>query len=229
MKKKVTLISALLAAACVFASSAVYTVSYISDREQIVNSLQFIGDDGLNAILSEPGWNPQYGLLTLPNSTIVKDPQITNTSQQDFDELVSVRLEFVYSENCPDAVKAGQLLSEQDMAYVTDVYEIDYNADDPAKKDWVRFSNEDKTNNVQTFYYKKTLERNYPGSGETTVPLFTNLSINKTVNNEEFSHIQDIGGFDIRISGYVIQQISGDTQQGLNSAADAYNAGLFTY
>ena len=227
MKNKKTLLAVALAAACVFTSSAAYTISYVNDREQIVNNLQFVGEDGLDAVLSEPGWVPQKGLLTIPNTVITKDPQITNTSHINLDELVSMKLEFVYSQSCPDTAKRGQLLSEQDMAKVADVYVIDYNADNPSKKDWVRFSGEDKTDSVQRFYYKRTLKRNLPGTGETTEPLFTSLSIDKTVNNKRFSYVQAIGGFDIRVSGYVIQQMSGETQFGLSSATNAYNAGLF--
>ena len=78
-------------------------------------------------------------------------------------------------------------------------------------------------------YYKAVIKRNLPEKGDTTVPLFTRLEIPKEVNNRRYSHIQDMGGFDIRISGTVIQQMNGESIHGLDSAKDAYRAGLFTF
>lgn len=224
------------------------TFSYMNDHAQAVNELRFVGERGLDAVLTEPSWEDAKGLLTLPGMTIPKDPQITNTSEADLDELVAVKVSFVYTGSCPQEELHGQLLSEEDMRYVASVYEIDYNADlqksDPAvpvsdsgspvdagaaDPCWVRFEGEDKYDTVQHFYYRDVLKRNQPGSGDTTVPLFTGLHVDAAVGNEVFSHIQRIGGFDIRIEGTVLQQMDQEQHFGLNSASEAYEAGLFSF
>ena len=118
--------------------------------------------------LTEPSWNPQKGLLTVPGSSVAKDPQITNTSELNMNELAALKCEFVYSQNCPDKSKRGKVLSAQDMEKVVQVYTIDYNSDDAAKGEWVRFAEQKKTDPVQYFYYSKVLKRNLNGTGETT-------------------------------------------------------------
>ena len=216
-----------LAAICLGGFCADRTMAYMSDKEQVKNHLDFVGKDGLNAILTEPDWQEENGLKVIPNTVIPKNPQVTNTSEIDLDELVALKCEFVYTADCPDRSKAGRILSSQDMASVVEVFQIDYNSDNPEQGDWVRFEGQEETDAVQCFYYRKTLNRNYPETGETTAPLFTELKIPKTVNNGRFSKIQAIGGFDIRISGHVLQQMTGEDYFGLNCAEDAYRAGLF--
>ena len=66
-------------------------------------------------------WNPQKGLLTVPGSSVAKDPQITNTSELNMNELAALKCEFVYSQNCPDKSKRGKVLSAQDMEKVVQV------------------------------------------------------------------------------------------------------------
>lgn len=226
IKKKAAL---LLTAFCLTGSSFYGTKSYLNDRAQLENKLEFAGMDGLNAVLTEPSWEKENGLLVVPNTTIPKDPQVTNTSELDLDELVALQCEFVYTDSCPDEAKAGMLLSAQDMMAVAEVFDIDYNSDDPEKGDWVRFEGQKNTDARQCFYYKKILKRNYPDTGETTVPLFTRLKIEKTVNSSKFADIQAIGGFDIRISGQVLQQMTGESFFGLDSAQKACQEGLFDF
>lgn len=225
-KKKAVLI---LAAFCLTGSSFYGTKAYLNDQEKVENKLEFVGKDGLNAILTEPSWKKEEGLLVVPNTTIQKDPQVTNTSEIDLDELVALQCEFVYTDSCPDESMTGTLLSTQDMMAVTEVFDIDYNSDDPEKEDWVRFEGQKNTDARQCFYYKNTLKRNYPDTGETTVPLFTRLKIDKTVSSSEFAAIQAMGGFDIRISGQVLQQMTGESFFGLDSAEMACREGLFDF
>lgn len=228
MKKREKKILAVLAALlCIGAAGTGSTLAFFTDSESFTNELYFAGEDGLDAVLEEPSWEEEKGLLVLPGETIPKDPQITNTSELDMDCLAAIRVEFVYGKDCPDRAKIGQALSDADMAYVHDVYRIDWNAD--ISGDWARFDGESEGNQTQRFYYKAVLKRNLPEKGDTTVPLFTRLEIPKEVNNRRYSHIQDMGGFDIRISGTVIQQMNGESIHGLDSAKDAYRAGLFTF
>ena len=227
MKEKKKIAGLIFAAFCLGGFGADRTMAYMSDKDQVKNHLEFVGENGLNAVLTEPAWRPENGLKVIPNTVIPKNPQVTNTSEIDLDELVALKCEFIYTAECPDRTKAGRILSAQDMASVEEVFHIDYNSDDPGKGDWVRFEGQKKEAAVQCFYYKKTLKRNYPGTGDTTEPLFTELYIPKTVNNKQFAKIQAMGGFDIRISGNVLQEMTGETYFGLNCAEDACRSGLF--
>ena len=94
------------------------TLAYLGDTGQVANKLTFAGEKGLDAVLTEPLWNPQKGLLTVPGSSVAKDPQITNTSELNMNELAALKCEFVYSQNCPDKSKRGKVLSVQDMEKV---------------------------------------------------------------------------------------------------------------
>lgn len=210
---------------CIVACSAGLTVSYQTDSQVASNELHFVGSDALDAVLKEPSWDPEHAVLVVPNSTIAKDPQVTNTSGADLDELVALQLEFVYTAACPEEARRGTVLDESDMAFVAEVFEIDYNADTAGE--WIRFEGEDKRDPVQHFYYHDVLERNYPEEGDTTAPLFTSLTVGKQIDNEQYAHIQAIGGFDIRISGCVLQQMEGEQVHGLGSPAAACEAGLF--
>lgn len=225
MYKKI--FSVLAVILCVGAAGIGSSMAVFTDSEELTNHLSFVGEEGLNGILTEPSWKPEQGMLVLPGETIPKDPQVTNTSGLDMDGLAALQVEFVYGQNCPNQTKAGQALSEEDMSYVYDVYQIDWNAD--SLGDWVRFSGDTASDQTQRFYYKTVLERNFPGDGDTTVPLFTELAVPKDVNNRRYSHIQDMGGFDIRISGVMVQQMTGENIHGMNSPQEAYEAGLFTF
>lgn len=204
-----------------------FSLAYMNDTVSVVNEFSFVGEKGLDAVLTEPSWDPQSAVDVLPSAHIPKDPCVTNTSSADLDELVALKMEFVYAKDHPDETKRGQILSDEDMKHVTDVFEIDYNAD--SLGDWVRFDGEDAGDTVQHFYYNSVLKRNLPAEGDVTVPLFTELYADAACGNETFSYIQDMAGFDIRISGCVLQQMEGEQYFGLNSAKEAYEAGLFVF
>ena len=205
------------------------TLAYMNDSGQAVNLLTFAGEKGLDAILTETFWDPEKGLCTIPGAVIPKNPQVTNTSEIDLNELVALKCQFVYTENCPDKEKRGKILSSQDMEKVLQVYCIDYNSDDPEKGEWIRFENQSKKDPVQCFYYSKVLKRNLPKKGETTVPLFTNVSVDMGVNNRSQAEVREIGGVEIKISGTVLQQMAGDESFGLDDSRNAYEASLFQF
>lgn len=226
MKKKI--IVCLAALTCLAAGGGT-ALAYISDSAYVSNQLAFAGENGLNARLTEPSWNPRKGLLTVPGAVIPKDPQVTNTSELDMNELVALKCEFVYTDSCPDPSKKGKLLSAADMKKAVDVYQIDYNSDDPKKSDWIRFQNQKDTDPVQCFYYSRVLKRNFPGEGETTVPLFTQVTVDKSVNYARQNKVLEMGGVEIRISGHVLQQMPGEASYGLDNPKAAYEAGLFQF
>ena len=228
MKKRKELIGIVLAVlVCAGASE---TFSYMNDKGEVFNRLSFTGENGISAVLTEPAWNPDNGILTIPDKVIAKDPQVTNTSTSDIDEMVALKCEFLYGKECPDKEKAGTLLSYEDMEKVVQVYQIDYNSDDPVKKDWIRFNGQKRMDPVQCFYYTKILKRNLPAAeGERTIPLFTGLTIDKRVNEKQQSLIRKMVGFEIRISGQVLQQMENEEYFGLDNPKSAYEAGLFNF
>lgn len=204
-----------------------FTHAYMKDYGRTVNTFSFIGENGMAAMLTEPSWNPEKAKSVLPGMQIPKDPCVTNTSEIDMDELVALRVEFLYSSGCPEKEKRGQLLSEEDMDKISTVFQIDYDADHLGN--WVRFEQENEKNPVQHFYYDQVLKRNYPQAGDVTAPLFKNVTVDAFCGNETFSYIQEKHGFDIRITGCVLQQIQDEEQYGLSSAKAAYEAGLFVF
>lgn len=222
-------ISAAAACAGIYFAAAGSSVSYLKDEEHVENHLICVGEDGIDGLLTEPSWDPDKAVKMLPNTEIPKDPQVSNTSAIDLSVMTALQVEFVYSSNCPDASKAGTVLSDEDMAAVYSVYTIDWDSDIATKGSWIRFNEESGQDAVQHFYYRYVLKRNYPEKGDTTVPLFTSLSIPASVNNERYAPIQKMGGFDIRISGMVLQQTSNESGPGITSAEDAYTRGLFTF
>lgn len=225
MRKRIIAVCA--AAVCITLAGIGSTIAYYTDTGNVINELGTVGPDGIAGILTEPEWRPEKGLDILPNEEIPKDPQVTNTSEADLNILTALKVEFVYGENCPDVSKRGRPLTAEDMAHLCDVYEIDWNSD--TLRDWIRFDGETQADQTQHFYYSGILKRNYPDKGDTTVPLFTKLSVPKEVNNRCYSYIQAMGGFDIRINGVVVQQMTGETEFGLNSAKEAYETGLFIF
>ena len=97
MRKNIKAIGLLLAIACI--SGALYqgTGAYLTDERKVVNHLDFAGAKGMQAVLTEPAWEPEKGLLVIPGIKLLKDPQVTNTSSIDMDELVALKVEFVYT------------------------------------------------------------------------------------------------------------------------------------
>ena len=225
-KKKAALI---LGAGLCLVAGAGSTLAYMKDSKQTVNQLTFAGEKGLDAILTEPSWESEKGLLTVPGAVVFKDPQITNTSELDLNELAALKCQFVYTDGCPDKEKRGKLLSSEDMEKVLRVYSIDYNSDDPARRDWIRFENQTGKEPEQYFYYSGILRRNPSGEGETTPPLFTKIWVEKSVNSRRQEAVRDIGGVEIRISGQVLQQMTGEAYFGLDNPKRAYEAGLFGF
>lgn len=226
MRKNIKGLGLLLAIACISGVFYQGTGAYLTDERKVVNHLDFAGTQGMQAVLTEPSWEPDKGLLVLPGTRLLKDPQVTNTSALDMDELVALKVEFVYAGDSGER-KKGERLTEEDMKLVSRVFDIDYNADDAKKSDWIRFKGESEEDVRQCFYYKKVLKRQLPEKGETTIPLFTQVKVRKEVNNLMAERIRQMGGVEIRVSGRVLQQMEGEKSFGLNSPKEAYQAGLF--
>ena len=53
--------------------------------------------------------------------------------------------------------------------------------------------------------------------------------MDKKVNNRRQTWIQEMGGVEIKISGQILQQMTGEEYFGLNNPKGAYEAGLFHF
>ena len=223
------IIAGILSAVCAAGTTLGISTAFLTETHGVKNQMRFVGDGALDCELMEPSWDEQQAVNMVPGMMVLKDPQITNTSESDLDEAVALRAEFVYGRGCPVEGKAGTLLTGEDMQSVLRVFTVNWNAEEG--KEWIRYTGEDATMAVQHFFYGKLLKRKkkeQPQKGETTVPLFTMISIGEDVKNEEFQKIQEFGGFEIRISGCAVQQIESE-EQGESIPQKVYEAGLFTF
>lgn len=222
------IIAVILSVACIAGATLGISTAFLTDIRSAKNQMRFVGDAALDCELTEPSWDEQQAMNLIPGMTVLKDPQVTNTSESDLDEAVALQVEFVYGSGCPVEEKSGTLLNLEDMQTVSEIFKVNWNAENG--KEWIRYSGEDASMAVQHFFYGKILKRNkkeQPKRGETTTPLFTMISIGEDVGNEDFQKIQEFGGFEIRISGCAVQQI--EEEQDENLSQKVYEAGLFTF
>ncbi len=206
--------------------SPLCSIAYRTDFASIENhfTVRSIPSD-LSAVLKEPSWEPERGLVLVPGRIVPKDPQIENLSETDTDELAALCVSFRYTAQCPDEALRGQALSAQDMHLLTRILSVDYNADQE-NPEWIRFDGETGTDPVQHFYYRQCLKRNAPGLGEVTTPVFTAISIADDADNEQIDSIDSIGGFDLIIEGCIV-----DAGEGTDhiEAEEAYRKHLFVF
>ena len=180
----------------------------MTDSANLVNSFS-VRPEQAKAILTEPSWDPESALKTVPGSVVAKDPQIRNTSDAQIWELAGMRIEFAYTQDCPVEADRGKTLSAQDMQTLCSVYSLDYEADRQGTTGWVRYAQEDSSMPVQHFYYTSAL-----GQGEMTIPLFTKISAQRQTTNAGFRRIQEMGGFQIIAEGAVVSVAQPTAQSG---------------
>lgn len=157
----------------------------------------------------DKGENIEYGDKTskdmVPGQVALKNPIITNTGDVS-DEWVAAKITFVYA----DGDNKGTPLSELDMKKVTDAITIDYNADNNVDGiEWDRRTGS-KADNVQVFYYTKTLAidatpNDATTHGEDTKPIFTQVRVKDTATTEQMKALEQMGGFVIYIEGFAVQ------------------------
>jgi len=171
-----------------------------------VNHFVFAAD-GVQAVITEPGWDPASALNLVPGRVLNKDPRIQNTGT--VDEWSAAKVSFCYGPAAGD--NAGNLLSESDLAKVLAAITVDWNTGS-----WTRF--EDSTAAVtiapdavsQTFYCQSIVKAGdaeslpfvLPGATE---PLFTSVTIKDTNTQAQMSELKAMGGFQIFIEGCVVQ------------------------
>lgn len=163
--------------------------------------------DGVQAVITEPGWDPASAVNLVPGRVLTKDPRIKNTGT--IDEWSAAKVSFCYGPAAGDS--AGNLLSEADLSKVLAAITIDWNTGS-----WTRF--EDSTTAVtiapdaasQTFYCQSIVKAGDPEAlpfvlPGTTDPLFTSVTIKDTNTQAQMSELKEMGGFQIFIEGCVVQ------------------------
>ena len=206
------------------------SAAYLTRRTGLTNTFEFAPWAEIDISLTEPAWDPANAEKIVPGCSVPKDPQLTNTSTGDLDELAAIRIEFVYGENAPDGSRRGKTLSAEDMSLVCQVIAPDYEADTGEDSAWSRFEDENGLMPVQHFYYKRILRRNYPDDGDTTIPLFTRLTAGTEPGNELYEQLRGIGGFSIRIEGAALETSGSDPgDTSLTDPGRASREGLFVF
>ena len=118
---------------CSLCSALLFTVkpvqAYMQEETCSVNHFSFAHIRTLSAELTEPAWRTEAGQYFLPGQETAKDPQIKNTSTDGTDELVALRVTFVYQDTCPDEEKRGKPLTDDDMHMLSGILDIDFARD----------------------------------------------------------------------------------------------------
>lgn len=179
---------------------------YIYDDDGNVTAVYGYEADG-TAITTRP--DGTYGIDQavdlVPTSTIAKNPIITNKSSLT-DIWVAAKMTFVYAAGAGPE-NAGKPLSEEDLANVLAIVDIDYNADNSGKWKRVEGTASDLS---QVFYYNKILSKDADPDdvgvyGESTDALFTTITIKPEAVNEQIDAVEAIGGFAIFVEGFAVQ------------------------
>lgn len=203
-RKKVHVIG--LLAICIVALLAVDgTIAYPQDITDPLENHLVATADGLKANLDEPAWKAADAINLVPGSDVAKDPQITNTG--DIDEWAAIKVTFCYG---PDAgASAGKPLLAADLTKVLAAVTIVWNT-----TNWSRFD-DSLTGDTsldsalsQTFYYKtpvKAAATSPPAAADTTIPLFSKVTINASNTQAQMVELKTMGGFRIYVEGSVVQ------------------------
>lgn len=160
-----------------------------------------VNSDDVNFV--KPMYGDENAQDMIPGSYALKDPRITNTGEEG--EWIASKITFVYAEGSENEGKALSLI---DYKKVTDAIEIDYDVDGA----WELVEGtvgESDSSISKVFYYKSKL-----AAGETTLPVFTRVSVKISASNAQIKALEEMGGFAIWVEGFAAQ---GDI-------SDEYNA-----
>ncbi|MCL1799699.1 MAG: hypothetical protein FWG23_08205 [Eggerthellaceae bacterium] len=200
-KKHVVLLTMLLA--LVVASGL--TMAYLFTKTDPVTN-EFTFAENIKAELEEPGWDPENATNLVPGMDIPKDPQITNTSENEISEWVGIRLVFTNGEGTP---LSNTATDKNYVGTLLDLITIDWNT-----TDWQLADTAMAGKVEQVWAYKYEL-----APGDTTSPLFTQVTIKDSVTPEQQEWLRDyLKGFNIVLEGGAVQYEAFDT---LNDAVVA--------
>ena len=186
--KRPFLLSLLLMLLC---SCSAY--GYLYSASSLENNFA-IEEGEIQVALFEPSWNSEKALGLVPGLSVPKDPLVKNTSTKDAPILVAAELRFCWGD--------GKTLTGEEMAYLTGILKLDYEADEGSAALWKRYAGEDGSLPCQHFYYVQALKRNLSqgeGKGDETLPLFTHVSVPSYVRNLDYAPLQQKGGFRIEV------------------------------
>jgi len=159
------------------------------------NLFTLTGPDGLTGEIVEQ-FNPEDAQGLTPGDTVTKVVSVTNTSPSDMSEWVAVKLTFLEGDGRAESAVLA------DMGLLNQVIALSYGSAGQTYNDgvWVR-KNSGPLQSTEVFYYNQLLAAN-----ATTRPLFDTVSVLGTADNALLTTIKDVwGGFDIRITGAVVQ------------------------
>ncbi|MDR2714254.1 MAG: hypothetical protein LBB42_01825 [Coriobacteriales bacterium] len=188
-KRKLTLGLALL---LVISLVAGLTAAYLYTKaDPLTNEFTFA--DNIKVELTEPNWDPEEATNLTPGKVVPKDPQLTNTSENEMSEWVAIKLVFTDGSGAPlsdvatDANAVARLLS---------LIDIDWNT-----TDWQLADSNMGGKVTQVWAYKYEL-----APDETTSPLFTTVTIRDDVTPEDLAWLRDdLEGFNIVLDGGAVQ------------------------
>ncbi|MCL1797600.1 MAG: hypothetical protein FWG24_04740 [Eggerthellaceae bacterium] len=188
-KKYIVLLSALLTVVL----AAGLTFAYLFTKTDELTNMFTFGDN-IKAELTEPNWDEDEAKDLVPGKVVPKDPQITNTSENEISEWVAIHLTFTDG--------ASDALSDADMARLLDLITIDWNMDD-----WTLADSAMQDAVVQVWAYNYEV-----APGETTTPLFNTVTINETVSPDDLEWLREtLVGFNIVLVGGAVQYDAFDT------------------
>lgn len=175
-KRSTAVLSIILVAVIILGATLAYLFSKTDPVENV-----FTFADNIKAELDEPNWDPDEALNLTPDKTLLKDPQITNTSENGIVEYAAIKLTWLDG--------AGNLIDDEELR------DLDGNEDTAnGMKDMDRllslidiewssnWSIKDGTakSNEQVHVYNKELPQ-----GVTSDPIFYSITIKRDITPEQ--------------------------------------------
>lgn len=163
------------------------TLAYLSvETKPINNQFTFIGagQDGIDAVLFEPNWDPATALNLAPNAVVKKDPTVGNTGAIDI--YTAIKVEFLDGNN--------KLLSDDDMLQFLRLVTLN----NYGRNGW-RLCLKPGAKASMTWYFTVPLQK-----GFATQPLFDSVTVNKANSNADMEFLKKLG-LNIRVTGAGVQ------------------------
>lgn len=186
----------------------------------------FTFEQDLTAQLLEPNWDttdtdsdgiPDASQNLTPTKIVVKDPQVLNDSA--ISEYVAIRFTIKDGSgtqlNAADTTKLLGLITFGHAAYATPGDPTSGFGTTPTvttgfdTTNWVNFSGANTSQ--QIWYYNKdyspaTTKQGEVKAAERTTPLFTHVTINRTISDADFKWLREtLGGFQIYVEAAAVQ------------------------
>lgn len=221
-KKKLTSLLALLMVGII--GIGVTLALYIASMDPVVNHFTMLGPDNVGGEIVEEGWVPgTSGKDAKPGSVFEKGVHVINKSTgDDMPIWVAVRMTIKKGPESAPVALANTTELDQILAVMTPVFGSEtanpivwYNS---AKWTRVGKSATDPIGEVETFIYQEKVTK-----AKKSDNLFDKVLIKKTAGNTEVKAINDMGGFNIVMTGAVVQ---GDIDNAMTPEIEAQLVGI---